>query len=101
VIITAAYDSISGLPGNRDWNRVRSLFISGARLIPTTQPVTIDEERVTSSGGIAPQILGIEGFITRAETSFQDGGFYEKEVARQIEQFGHIAHVWGTYESRH
>jgi len=35
-IIAAAYDVISGPAGKkRDWNRERSLFISGARLIPT------------------------------------------------------------------
>src|SRR6266576_386606 len=35
-IIAAAYDVISGPAGKkRDWARERSLFISGARLIPT------------------------------------------------------------------
>ena len=35
-IIAAAYDSISGPAGEkRDWKRVRSLFIPGARLVPT------------------------------------------------------------------
>jgi len=28
-------------------------------------------------------------------------GFYETEIARRVEQFGQIAHVWSTYESRH
>src|SRR5204863_438347 len=32
---------------------------------------------------------------------FTEHGFYEKEIARCTEQFGHIAHVWSTYESRH
>ena len=36
-IISAAYDSISGPPGKRDWNRERSLFIPGARLIPMAE----------------------------------------------------------------
>jgi len=33
--IAALYDVISGPPGKRDWDRFRSLFIPGARLIPT------------------------------------------------------------------
>ena len=37
-IIKAAYDVISGPAGKvRDWNRERSLFWLGARLIPTTR----------------------------------------------------------------
>ena len=94
-IITAAYDVISGPAGQkRDWDRERSLFIPGARLIPTA----------AEPGGeskIAPQILDVEGFIARVEPYFEKNGFFEKEIARRIEQFGHIAHVWSTYESRH
>ena len=93
--------SISGAAGKRDWNRVRSLFIPGARLIPAAESVTSDEGRATSSGEISPQILDVEGFITRAERFFRTSGFYETEIARRIEQFGSIAHAWSTYESRH
>ena len=92
-IITAAYDSISGPPGERDWNRVRSLFMPGARLIPTAKPGANDD--------LAPQMLDVDGFIARVESYFSEHGFYEKEIARRTEQFGNIAHVWSTYESRH
>ena len=101
-IITAAYDSISGPAGEkRNWERERSLYYPGARLIPTARPVTSDEWQVTSENKIAPQILDIEGFIARVEPFFKENGFYEKEIARRTEQFGQIAHVWSTYESRH
>ena len=101
-IIAAAYDVISGPAGKkRDWKRERSLFISGARLIPTAKTVTNDQGQVSDSSNLAPQILDIEGFIARAEQAFEKTGFYEKEVARRTEQFGQIAHVWSTYESRH
>jgi hypothetical protein len=93
-IITAAYDSISGPAGKkRDWDRERSLFYPGARLIPTAKPGANDD--------LAPQILDVDGFIARAESHFAERGFYEKEIARRTEQFGQIAHVWSTYESRH
>jgi len=95
-IISAAYDVISGPVGKkRDWDRMRSLFISGARLIPTA----IEAGKVDVD--LAPHILDVEGFIARAEPTFEKNGFYEKEIARRVEQFGQIAHVWSTYESRH
>lgn len=101
-IVTAAYDSISGPAGEkRNWDRERSLYYPGARLIPTARPVTSDEWQVTSENKIAPQILDVEGFIARVEPFFKENGFYEKEIARRTEQFGQIAHVWSTYESRH
>ena len=93
-IITAAYDSISGPAGEqRNWERERSLYYPGARLIPTAKPAENDD--------LLPQILDIEGFIARVEPFFKENGFYEKEIARRTEQFGQIAHVWSIYESRH
>jgi len=93
-IIAAAYDAISGPAGKkRDWDRERSLYYRGARLIPTAKPGV--------TGSLAPQILDLDGFIARVEPYFAEHGFVEKEIARHTEQFGHIAHVWSTYESRH
>ena len=106
-IIAAAYDSISGPAGKkRDWDRMRSLFIAGARLIPTAKDagkhdVDLATGRVRPTGGLAPQLLDVDAYIARVEPFFATTGFYEKEVARRIEQFGQIAHVWSTYESRH
>ena len=95
-IITAAYESISGPAGQkRDWNRVRSLFIPDARLIPTAKHAGKHDV------GLAPQVLNVESYIARVEPYFQANGFFEKEIARRTEQFGRIAHVWSTYESRH
>ena len=97
-IIAAAYDSISGPVGRkRDWNRLRSLFIPGARLIPTAQ----NAGEINVDGKIAPQLLDIDGFIARIGDHVEKNGFFEKEIARCTEQFGNIAHVWSTYESRH
>jgi hypothetical protein len=95
-IIAATYDVISGPAGKkRDWDRERSLFIPGARLIPTA--VVAGRNDVE----LAPQILDIDGYIARVQPLLEKEGFYEKEVARRVEQFGRIAHVWSTYESRH
>ena len=95
-IIAASYDVISGPPGKkRDWARERSLFYPGARLIPTaTVPGKTDVD-------LAPLILDVDGYIARVEPLFAKEGFYETEVARRTEQFGRIAQIWSTYESRH
>jgi hypothetical protein len=97
-IVTAAYEVISGPAGKeRDWERERSLFISGARLIPTAV-----SPRLTSlSGSLSPEAFDIDGYIARTREFFATTGFFEKEVARRTEQFGQIAHVWSTYESRY
>ena len=115
-IVTAAYDGISGPAGKkRDWDRERSLYFPGARLIPTAMkaggpPSTGSRLRSATArqagvarenADLAPQILDIEGFIARVEPFFEENGFYEKEIARRTEQFGNIAHVWSIYESRH
>src|SRR5947209_8941187 len=95
-IIKASYDTISGRAGQkRDWERQRALFFPGARLIPTAPAAGGNE------GKLAPQFLDNEAYIARVEPFFREHGFYEKEVARRTEQFGQIAHVWSTYESRH
>src|SRR6516225_9531519 len=94
-IIAAAYDVISGPAGKtRDWNRERSLFYPGALIAPTASvPGRNDVE-------LEPQMLDVEKYIARVEPLLQRG-FYETEVTRRTEQFGRIAHVWSTYESRH
>lgn len=97
-IITAAYDGISGPAGQkRNWNRERSLFIPGARLIPTAK----NAGELNQDGEIAPEVLDIDGYIARVGDYLEKNGFFETEIARRTEQFGHIAHVWSTYESRH
>ena len=95
-IIQASYEVISGPAGQkRNWERERSLFASGARLIPTSA--------VPGVAGVAsePQVLDVEAYIARVEPLIERQGFYEKEIARRVEQFGQIAHVWSAYESRH
>ncbi|HYK92281.1 MAG TPA: hypothetical protein VE398_26205, partial [Acidobacteriota bacterium] len=89
--VAAVYDVISGPAGQkRNWDRMRSLFIPGARLIP-----------VATAGGVrTARVLTVDDYITRSSAVLEDKGFFEREVARRVERFGHIAHVFSTYESR-
>jgi hypothetical protein len=93
-ILAALYDVISGPKGKaRDWDRMRSLFIPDARLIPSR--VNKDTQQVDAI------VLSIDGYIARSSTTMTTNGFFEHSIHNQVEQFGNIAHVWSTYESRH
>src|SRR5207237_3357221 len=75
-IINAAYDVISGQAGKkRDWNRERSLFLPGARLMPTV----MEPAATVSKDKLGPQMLDVEGFIKRSASYFEKNGFFEKE----------------------
>ena len=92
-ILHAAYDTISGPAGRqRNWNRFRSLFISGARLVAVVPNHT---------GGFRTVVLSPEDYIRHDDPYFQKNGFFEREVARRTERFAGIAQVFSTYESRH
>jgi len=92
-ILAAVYDVISGPAGKkRDWDRMRSLFIPGARLIPTGP---------RPGNAYGSRVLSVEDYVTRGDAIFEKEGFFEKELARRTESFGQIAHVFSTYEARH
>lgn len=91
-IIAAVYDVISGPAGRkRDWDRMRSLFIDGARLIPAVK---------RSTGEVTPRVMTVEDFIDVSGPALENNGFFEKEIARKTEAFGSIVHVFSTYASR-
>lgn len=89
-VVRAVYDVISGPAGLRDWARFRALFADGARLIAI---------RVTPDGP-APNVMTPEDFAKRSGANSEKNGFFEAEIARKVETFGNIAHVFSTYESR-
>jgi hypothetical protein len=104
-IIAALYDVISGPAGKkRDWDRFRSLFAPGARLIPTgprRPPGTKPDAPLTGNEEHASRTLTPEDYITRSSGLLEERGFFEREIARRTESYGHIAHAFSTYESRH
>jgi hypothetical protein len=90
-IVAALYDSISGPPGDRDWDRFRSLFIPEAQLIGT---------RKKKDGTLGYKAMTVQGYVDSAGAYFKQHGFYEREVARKMETFGSLTHIFSTYESR-
>jgi len=93
-ILAAVYDIISGPAGQkRNWDRFRSLYLPGARLIPTGAK--------KEGGGFFARVLSPDEYVARVTPYFEKEGFYEKEAARRMERFGNIVHIFSTYESRH
>ncbi len=93
-IVHALYDVISGPAGQpRDWDRFRSLFYDGARLIPTGRRPTDDKT--------GARVLTVEDYVKSGGPYFEKNPFFESQISARREQFGNIAHVFSTYESRH
>src|ERR1700745_2332319 len=69
-IVAALYDVISGPPGKRDWDRFRSLFYPGARLIPTG---------VRQTGEAGSRVLTPDEYIQRSAPFLEKDGFFERE----------------------
>ncbi len=91
-IVGAFYESISGPKGQpREWMRMLSLFKPKSNMVAA---------RPTAGGGAGVWVLEVEHFIDINRNYFERGGYFEREVARRVERFGNIAHVWSTYEAR-
>ena len=92
-ILTALYASISGDAGvKRDWNRFYSLFIPGARLIPTGGNAT--------TGVRGHRVLTPEEYQAGNGVALENGGFHEVEIKHHIDRYGHVAQVFSSYEAR-
>ena len=90
-IIHAMYEVISGPAGQaREWERFRSLYYPGARLVP-----------IVSLEGHAAQarVLSPEEYIRRVEPIFAKEDFWERETRCECQTFGRMAHVLSFYES--
>ncbi len=90
--IQAFYEVISGYAGQpRDLARLRSLFISGAKIIPSSVV-----------NGAAPQsAVEIDAYIERLAGFLGQHDFFETGIIQHVEVYDHIASVISTYEARH
>jgi hypothetical protein len=91
-ILKALYDVISGPAGQkRNWDRMRSLFVPGARLIPTGR---------RPDGARSIQVWTVDQYIERVGPRLEESGFFERELARRTERYGNIVHAFSTYDSK-
>jgi hypothetical protein len=91
-ILAALYDVISGPAGQkRDWDRLRTLFVPDARLIPMGP---------RPNGGFGARVLTVEDYIKLAGPSLERDGFFEREIGRVTERYGHMVHAFSAYDSK-
>jgi hypothetical protein len=92
-VIKAVYNVISGPKGQqRDWDRMRSLFVPGARLISA---------HTGEDGVVTAHVMSVEDYIRLGDPMLKKEGFFEREAHRTEDRFGNIVQVFSTYESRH
>jgi hypothetical protein len=90
-IVAALYDANTILVDQkRDADRFRSLFVPGARLMPTFRPL---------NGKAVIGIQTVDDYVQRASSGQPRHGFSEREIARTSQAFGNIVQVFSTYET--
>lgn len=89
--LNALYQSICFRKGEQPtFESLRALFIPQGLLINNNNPA-------------APEVMSVDRFIEVVQAALATGGleeFHEREIARRIEVFGNIAHIFSTYEAR-
>ena len=65
-------------------------MLPDARLMPLVKQ---------ADGTVAPRILSVDGWID-AVRKRGSAVFYERQVKVTTETYGHLAHLWSTYETR-
>jgi len=90
-ILTTLYAVISGPVGQpRQWDRFHSLMHPDARLIPTG---------CDTAGACRLRIMTPAEYQTRADSFLVALGFAERELHRETERYGAIAHAFSSYAS--
>lgn len=91
-IIAALYDANTVMVDRKqDADRFRSLFVPGARLMPTAGP--------PPGGSALIRVQTVDDYVRAASSGPPRHGFSEREIARTSEAFGNIMQVFSTYES--
>lgn len=87
-LIKAIDAAVSG-PGNQDRTCFRALFLPETRLIPL---------RHMPDGSYQPRVLTVDDWITAVAKRGSES-FTEKQIKVQTQTYGHMAHLWSTYET--
>lgn len=91
-VIAALYASISGPAGQAlDWERFRSLFVPGARLIPTGP---------RPDGSLGHRVMTVEEYASQVGPQLEQRDFFEDEIGHRQDRFGEIVQRFSAYASR-
>jgi len=88
-LIKAIDAGVSG-PAGKDRACMRELLLPEARLSPIAK---------AADGSFEPHILTIDGWIEGVKKR-GDAVLYEHQVKVSSDVYGHVAHLWSTYELR-
>lgn len=84
------YATISGGPGEQDWDGAAALFHPGATMVRTR----------IEDGVPRAWLFDHDGYVASTRAILADRSFHEIETARECVRFGQIAQVFSTYEAR-
>jgi hypothetical protein len=91
-VIQTFYEVISGPAGHeRDWDKMRALFVPGASLVSSS----------VALGASPPEAIDVGAYVRRLAAWANQQGFFETGHIHRIEMFGNIATVVSMYEARH
>ncbi|WP_263356933.1 hypothetical protein [Acidicapsa ligni] len=88
--LTRALDADVSGPANRDRSCMRELMMPDARMTPVLK---------AKDGAITPHTVTLDGWI-EAVAKRGSTPFYERQIKVTAQTYGHIAHLWSTYEIR-
>lgn len=88
-LIKALDAAVSG-PADKDRACFRDVMLPDARLMPLVK---------AADGSVAPRILTVDGWIDAVRKRGSQV-FDERQVNVRTETWGHMAHLWSTYETR-
>jgi hypothetical protein len=88
-LIKAVDEAVSG-PASKDRTCFRTLFLPETRLIPL---------RHMPDGTYQPRVLTVDDWINTVGKRGSES-FSEHQIKVKSETYGHMAHLWSTYETR-
>jgi hypothetical protein len=92
-IVRASYETISGPAGqSRQWGRDRTLYASQAYFVETG----IDPK----TGTAFAHGMTYQEYADQAGPDLEKYGYFEREIGRSTQVFGHIASVTSAWEAR-
>jgi hypothetical protein len=90
-VVRAMYQSVSCLPAP-DWDRFKSLFFPGARLV--------NVRRSDESGGSLARGVSPDDFAARAAVTAVADKFTQRELNHKALRYGDLVLHWSAYEAR-
>jgi hypothetical protein len=92
-IVEAFFDAISSPKGETlDHRRLESLFAPGGRI---ELPIQASDTLSTDVAFVSP-----DAYSDMSDIETIHEGFFDHLIAMRVQQFGIMAHVWASYESR-